>query len=88
LQERPDEVAAGEPGCRHFGVSLEADELDDVLVRLRRAGDAVHWLTPLAAATDPSLNGKTSVKVADPSGNVIELKSYPAPSELIADDPP
>jgi hypothetical protein len=37
---------------------------------------SVEWLTPITTATDPALSGKTSVKIADPSGNVIELKSY------------
>lgn len=83
LQERPAEVASlAEPGSRHFGVSLEPAELDAALARLRAAGDEVEWLTPVTAATDPSLNAKTSVKVADPSGNVIELKSYPSIAEL------
>ena len=86
LQERPDEVhPPGAQGSRHFGVSLEPAGLEAVLDRLRHAGDAVEWLTPLVATSDPALNGKTSVKVADPSGNVIELKSYVALSDLIPD---
>jgi len=78
LQERPDAVTpATEHDVRHFGVSLDDSELRDVVARLRRSTD-VTWLTPLTTATDPALNGKTSVKIADPSGNVVELKSYPA----------
>jgi hypothetical protein len=46
----------------------------------------VDWVTPLATATDPALSGKTSVKVADPSGNVIELKSYAAESDVHGPD--
>jgi len=77
LQERPGEVRApADQGCAHFGVSLEPAELRAVLDRLTEAGDRVTWLSPLAASSDPLLNGKTSVKLADPSGNVIELKSY------------
>jgi uncharacterized protein len=86
LQERPEEVASlADQGSRHFGVSLEPVELGAVLERLRGAGDAVEWLTPVAATTDPLLDGKTSVKLSDPSGNVIELKSYPSWSDLTAD---
>jgi len=76
LQERPDEVlAASAQGVRHFGVSLPAEEMRAVAERLARVADVV-WLTPLATATDPTLSGKTSFKIADPSGNVIELKTY------------
>jgi hypothetical protein len=85
LQERPDEVRpAAEQGVRHFGVTL-ADEAayHDVVGRLR--GHGVTWLSGPTVADAPDLSGKASVKVADPSGNVIELKCYPEPSALGAD---
>ncbi len=86
LQERPDEaLPAAEQGVRHFGVSLGADELRAVVDRLA-ARSEVDWVTPLATATDPALSGKTSVKVADPSGNVIELKSYGAEADVRGPD--
>ena len=82
LCERPDAVTpVTEQDVRHFGVSLDADELWDVVARLAQIA-GVEWLTPLTTATDPALSGKTSVKVADPSGNVVELKSYAAEDEL------
>jgi extradiol dioxygenase family protein len=74
-------MPVAEQDVRHFGVTLDANELRDVVARLRQI-DGITWLTPLATATDPALSGKTSVKVADPSGNVVELKSYPAEDEL------
>jgi extradiol dioxygenase family protein len=84
LCERPDAVMpVAEQAVRHFGVTLDANELRDVVARLRQI-DGVEWLTALTTATDPALSGKTSVKVADPSGNVVELKSYPAEDELRA----
>ncbi len=86
LQERPAEVvSSADQGSRHFGVSLEPAELDAVLGRVLTAGATVEWLTPLVTAADATLNGKTSVKLADPSGNVIELKSYASWSDLTAD---
>jgi extradiol dioxygenase family protein len=85
LQARPGEVAASaDQGVRHFGVSLDADELRAVVERLGQVAD-VEWLTPLARTTEPALSGKTSVKIADPSGNVIELKSYAAEGDLRGD---
>ena len=85
LQERPDEVRPLEDqGVRHFGVTL-ADETAyrGVVDRLR--GHDVAWLSGPTVADAGDLSGKASVKVADPSGNVIELKCYPEPSALEAD---
>ena len=76
LQERPDQVLPAEAqGARHFGAALPPDELEAVLARLDDS--SVTWLERPTLDTEGRLNGKTSVKFADPSGNVIELKSYP-----------
>jgi uncharacterized protein len=76
LQEQPEQVLPAEAqGVRHFGAALPPDELEAVLARLDRS--SVTWLERPTVDTEGRLNGKTSAKVADPSGNVIELKSYP-----------
>jgi uncharacterized protein len=76
LQERPDEVLlADQQGARHFGAAVTADELAAVFARLDRS--SVAWLERPAVDPDGRLDGKTSAKFSDPSGNVIELKSYP-----------
>ena len=76
LQEQPRHVLpADEQGARHFGAALPPEELEAVLARLDRS--TVTWLERPTVDTDGRLNGKTSAKFADPSGNVIELKSYP-----------
>jgi extradiol dioxygenase family protein len=76
LQEQPDQVLPAEQqGARHFGAALPPDELAAVFTRLDRA--AVTWLERPTVDPDGQLNGKTSAKFPDPSGNVIELKSYP-----------
>jgi uncharacterized protein len=76
LQEQPDQVLPAEAqGARHFGAALPPDELEAVLARLD--GSSVTWLARPAVDTEGRLNGKTTAKFADPSGNVIELKSYP-----------
>jgi extradiol dioxygenase family protein len=76
LHDQPDHVlGAEEQGARHFGAALPPDELAAALARLE--GSSVEWVERPAVDTDGTLNGKTSAKVADPSGNVIELKSYP-----------
>jgi hypothetical protein len=76
LQERPDEVPVdGAQGVRHFGVTLPRSQLDALVERLRTR--PVHWVEELVTDTEGVLDGKTSAKIADPSGNVIELKAYP-----------
>jgi extradiol dioxygenase family protein len=76
LQDQPDQVLPPEQqGARHFGVALPADELARVLARLETT--TVEWAERPTTDTSGWLDGKTSAKVFDPSGNVIELKTYP-----------
>jgi extradiol dioxygenase family protein len=84
LQEQPDQVLpAAEQGDRHFGAALPADELEAVFARLDRS--SITWLERPTVDQDGRSNGKTSAKFSDPSGNVIELKSYPRGRADIAD---
>jgi extradiol dioxygenase family protein len=76
LQHQPDQVLTAEQqGARHFGAALPPDELAAVLARVD-AADAV-WVERPTTDTEGRLSGKTSAKFLDPSGNVVELKSYP-----------
>lgn len=75
FQERPDQLSGlDQQGVRHFGVALDRPSFERLMERL--ADRPIRWLS--GRSTDPSglLSGKTSVKVADPSGNVIELQYY------------
>ena len=75
LQERPGEVVPPEEqGVRHFGVALDREAFERCLDRLRER--PVRWLGDVSTDATGVLSGKTSVKLADPSGNVIELKCY------------
>lgn len=73
---RPDEVQLpAEQGVRHFGVVLsDAATYLAVIERLKVAG--VDWMSEPAAHEAVSLSGKVGGKLADPSGNVIEVKYY------------
>lgn len=83
LHERPEEVAAlADQGVRHFGVVLQDRDAFESLVTRIRAAD-VAWLTEPASHTDAVLSGKVGGKLADPSGNVIEIKYYEDPSEFL-----
>jgi extradiol dioxygenase family protein len=75
LQDRPDEVrpVAG-AGSRHFGVTLGRPEFEAVIARLGARG--VHWVKAVATDDEGLATEQTKAKVADPSGNVIELKTY------------
>jgi extradiol dioxygenase family protein len=76
LQDQPDHVLTAEQqGARHFGVALPPDELARVVARLETT--TVEWVERPTTDHTGRLSGKTSAKVADPSGNVIELKTYP-----------
>lgn len=82
LQVRPDAVvAAEEQGVRHFGVTLpDRAEFQRFVERVEAHG--VRWLSAPTTHDDPELSGKVGAKLADPSGNVIEVKHYPDTSEL------
>ncbi|MCU1380414.1 MAG: putative dioxygenase of extradiol dioxygenase family [Acidimicrobiales bacterium] len=82
LQERPDEVLA-DPGVRHFGVTLGAEELAHLLDRL--AAQPVRWLHPVTTDFAGTSREQTKAKLLDPSGNVIELKSYADPAAAFDD---
>ncbi len=80
LQEQPDEVArtlgggAATPSCRHFGVTLGREQFDAAVARAD--GSAVAWMVPPATDDEGLPTEQTKAKLADPSGNVIELKTY------------
>lgn len=76
LALRPEEVrGAEEQGSRHFGVVLDdLDEFSTLVERLRAQG--APWLTEPAHHDAAELSGKMSGKLADPAGNVIEIKYY------------
>jgi hypothetical protein len=75
LHDRPDEATGLVPGsARHFGVTLGRDEFEALLARLRAAG--VEWVVPVSTDDRDLPTEQTKAKIADPSGNVIELKTY------------
>jgi extradiol dioxygenase family protein len=76
LQDRPDEASTAPPegGSRHFGVTLGHAEFEDAIARLADRGAA--WVSPVSTDDQGLPTEQTKAKVADPSGNVIELKTY------------
>jgi extradiol dioxygenase family protein len=75
LQDRPDEVAAVRADAsRHFGVTLSRDDFDAMAARLTARG--VEWLVPVSTDDEGRSTEQTKGKITDPSGNVIEFKTY------------
>jgi hypothetical protein len=75
LHGRPDEATGLVPGsCRHFGVTLGRDEFDQLVEHLERSG--VEWVSPVATDDHGVMTEQTKAKIVDPSGNVIEVKTY------------
>jgi extradiol dioxygenase family protein len=77
LQEIPGDVLRPMPRSRHFGATLPWREWEDLVARL---GDFVE--TPRIAFPG---TGREQAKamIADPSGNLIELKAYRQPSIVL-----
>ena len=75
LHERPEEVTGLVPvGSRHFGVTLGPDDFGALVARLEDSG--AHWLVPVTTDDAGLPTEQTKAKVVDPSGNVIEVKTY------------
>ncbi len=76
LQLRPQEVMdVSQQGVRHFGVVLPSlTEFDEVVERVAVSGHP--WISKPEIHSDAELNGKLGGKLADPSGNIIEIKFY------------
>jgi extradiol dioxygenase family protein len=75
LHDRPDEAALlPAASVRHFGVTLERGDFDAVIAHLSQR--AVHWVVPVSTDDEGKPTEQTKARLADPSGNVIELKTY------------
>jgi hypothetical protein len=75
LHDRADEAAAAHPGSvRHIGVTLGRGDFDALAARLAARG--VRWVSPVSTDDEGTVTEQTKAKFADPSGNVIEIKTY------------
>jgi extradiol dioxygenase family protein len=76
LQLRPLEVVdTSQQGARHFGVVLPSlSEFKDLVARINTTG--YQWISEPEQHSDAELSGKLGGKLADPSGNIIEIKHY------------
>jgi len=82
LHPRPAEI--GPAGVRHFGVTLPLDDLHALVARL---DGRVEWIDECSTDHAGTPVEQTKSKLADPSGNVIELKSYADPGAALERPP-
>lgn len=83
LQQRPEEVRPlADQGVRHFGVVLAPGDFDALVARVDAAGGS--WIEVPTIHTAAGSSGKRGGKLADPSGNVIEVKCYDSPADRAA----
>ena len=76
LHRRPDQTGLSDAqSVRHFGVTLDRAAFDAAVARVD-AHD-VDWRAPVGTDHAGTPLEQTKAKLADPSGNVIELKTYP-----------
>ena len=86
LQEQPEFVLpAGAHGNRHFGVALDEKAFADVTARLE-SDTGTRWVAPVSTDHPGTGREQTKCKVSDPSGNVLEFKTYPDPGTALASD--
>ena len=86
LQHQPQSVVPlEEQGNRHFGVTIDRDAFAALTDHLE-ADPSVRWVVPVSTDHPGTEREQTKCKLADPSGNVIELKTYRDPSAAFAPD--
>lgn len=83
LHERPEQVLPVETlGVRHFGVTLAADDLNELIRRLEAR--PVTWSSKVTTEYAGTPKEQTKAKLLDPSGNTIEIKTYVDPEAAFA----
>jgi uncharacterized protein len=80
LQNDPLHVSAPMPRTRHFGATLAWAEWETVAARLAGSAHVVEAPT-ISYAGEAIEQGK--MLIADPSGNLIEIKAYRHPGEVL-----
>jgi extradiol dioxygenase family protein len=80
LHELPEEVLSDQ-GSRHFGATLGAEQWRELCDRI--AAHQVEWIKAPFTRNEGTSFEESKAYLADPSGNVIELKSYADPEATV-----
>jgi extradiol dioxygenase family protein len=81
LQNDPAAVDTPMPRTRHFGATLPWDEWESVVARLT---GAVPYVEVPTVSFEGERTEQAKLMIADPSGNLIEIKAYRHPDEVLA----
>ncbi len=77
LQHVPADVSAPMPGSRHFGATLDWDQWT------RLTASFSDFVEPPRIDHEATKFEQAKAMIADPSGNLIELKAYREPSAVL-----
>ena len=77
LQNRPDDVLDPMPRSRHFGATLARGDWDKLL------GSVDQFVEPPTKRYEGTDREQIKAMIADPSGNLIELKTYRHPNAVL-----
>jgi hypothetical protein len=80
LQNDPSTVSNPMPRTRHFGATLRWDEWESLTARL--LGVSVVVEPPTISYEGQSIE-QGKMMIADPSGNLIEIKAYRHPDQVL-----
>lgn len=80
LQNDPDSVTFPMPRTRHFGATLRWDEWESVASRFT-GGPLIVEPPTISYEGEPIEQGK--MMIVDPSGNLIEIKTYRQPDKVL-----
>jgi len=80
LQNDPESVTSPMPRTRHFGVTLRWEEWESLTSRFT-GGPLVIEPPTISYEGEPTEQGK--MMIVDPSGNLIELKTYRHPDKIL-----
>lgn len=80
LQNDPANVSNPMPRTRHFGATLPWADWERVVVGLQGMANVVE-APVISDAGEPTEQGK--MMIADPSGNLIEIKAYRQPDQVL-----
>lgn len=80
LQNDPGSVTSPMPRTRHFGATIHWEEWEVVAARLA-GGSLIVEPPTISYEGEPVEQGK--LMIADPSGNLIEIKAYRQPNEVL-----
>lgn len=85
LHEQPDQVLpASQQGVRHFGAVVSWDEWEVLAARVASQGVPFKAAPKITDRGTPTEQAK--FLVADPSGNVVEVKAYRNPAAALEID--